>query len=37
VFPFDLSPALVSVLAVALVVVLMVAVWVALRGDDEDD
>jgi hypothetical protein len=37
VFPIELGPALVGVLALGLVVIVVVAVWVALRRDDHDD
>ena len=36
-FPFDLSPAIVSAIAVVLVVLLGVAIWVATRDSDDDD
>ena len=35
--PFDLSPAVVLVLAALVVVLLGAAVWVALRDSDDDD
>ena len=34
-FPFDLAPGVVLVLALVVVVLLAAAVWVALRDDDE--
>jgi hypothetical protein len=37
VFPFELSPAIVSLLAVVLVVLIGLAVWVALRDTDDGD
>jgi hypothetical protein len=35
-FPFELSPAVVTVLAIVLVALIGVAVWVALRDNDDD-
>jgi hypothetical protein len=36
-FPFELSPAVVTVLAIVLVALIGVAVWVALRDNDDGD